>query len=702
MAEDNALYEEPYLKGLNPQQQEAVLHTGNPLLILAGAGSGKTRVLTAKIAYLVDKEGVRPDSILAVTFTNKAAAEMRERAAAMVPEAGQAMIRTFHSFGAWLVRRNSHVLPVTSSFTIYDEDDMVQLLSTLYPDRKKRDLRKYTHWISRAKDYCLGPEDAALDGITGTYDFRQVYAAYQKRLRETGNVDFGDLILLPRQLLLENPEIAERIRQRYGVILVDEYQDSNIAQFELLKALKGEHTYLCVVGDDDQSIYRFRGAEVRNIIEFPDYFPGTDVVRLEENYRSTQSILSVASEVVSGNAGRLGKTLWCKRNEGEKPKLAILESQDSEAQYCADLLHDGNLGGTAILYRTNAQSRTFESVFARQGIPYKIVGTSRFYDREEVKDVIAMLSFLMNPCDEVSFQRIVNKPSRGIGKSSLEKVITAAPRYSLDYRKALSGEKEKLSGKAKKGAENFLALCIELDEQLETKDLHVFVNYLIHHTGLKNYHEKQDEVAGTQKVINLEEVINAAGEYPNGREGLTEFLEHIELDRIREEGMEQEESVTLITLHNTKGLEFDRVIITGLEEGVFPRNVPEIDEEELEEERRLFYVGITRARNQLYMTACRQRRIMGRIQNALPSRFLQEIPEQLIQVEGSHSNGVIGAGSGPSIDGFAEGSRVIHGEYGEGTIIRKSYEDGELMLVVRFDSGRTGVVLPEYMDITPM
>src|SRR6056297_1786789 len=417
--------EPDYLQVLNREQKQAVLHQGRALLILAGAGSGKTRVITTKIAYLIDQLGVDPHSILAVTFTNKAADEMHARVLTMVPEARGVMIRTFHSFGAWLLRRNAHLLGMNSNFSIYDDEDALTLLHSLYNSYKRRELTTYNRMISRAKDYALGPEDD-LSRISTDPRFQEMYERYEARLREIGNADSGDLILRPVELLRSEPEVLRRMHSRFRVILVDEYQDSTVAQYELLKLLYGPESSLCVVGDDDQSIYRFRGAEVRNIISFPDEFEETTIIKLEQNYRSTERILSIASHVVNHNRQRLGKTLWTSQGKGGKAKVAFLRNHDEEAEYCARLLEDGNMAGTAILYRTNAQSRSLETCFVKKGIPYKIVGSLRFYDREEVKDALALLSFFVNHNDEVAFRRIVNKPARGIGAKTVLSLVEEA------------------------------------------------------------------------------------------------------------------------------------------------------------------------------------------------------------------------------------------------------------------------------------
>ncbi|MDR3355847.1 MAG: ATP-dependent helicase, partial [Spirochaetaceae bacterium] len=392
------MYQMPvYLGELNEEQRAAVFHEGKPLLILAGAGSGKTRVITTKIAYLIREKGFKPWSILAVTFTNKAAREMAERAAAIEPAAADAMLRTFHSFGAWFLRRNSDCAGLSSNFVIYDDDDAVTVLASILPDKKKNELKLLARQIARAKDYFLTPESAELDMINHNKEFRGIYARYEEALRKTGNVDFGDLIKKPVEILRGKADVAEKLRGRFRVIMVDEYQDANVAQFELLKAVCGEETYVCVVGDDDQSIYRFRGAEVKNILEFPERFGGADIIRLERNYRSTSHILDVADSVVRRNAGRLGKKLSAERGAGVKPMLAFLADQDREAAECAALIQnsvrskkESVYSDWAVLYRTNAQSLGFENEFLRRNIPYRIVGSLKFYEREEVKDALAL------------------------------------------------------------------------------------------------------------------------------------------------------------------------------------------------------------------------------------------------------------------------------------------------------------------------
>ncbi len=689
-----------YLNVLNDRQLEAVMHEQNPLLILAGAGSGKTRVITTKIAYLIDQKKIDPASILAVTFTNKAAGEMLERVREMVPYARGVMIRTFHSFGAWLLRRNSALADLPPSFSIYDEDDSLSLLHTLYNQRKKRDMKQYVHWISRAKDYALGPEDD-LSTISYHHDLPDVYRAYQDRLNEIGNVDFGDLIMKPLALLKDHASVRERLQQRFRVILVDEYQDSNVAQFHLLRHLYGEGTYLCVVGDDDQSIYRFRGAEIQNILQFSDSFPGTEIIRLEENYRSTQNILSIASAVVEHNTGRLGKKLWTRNLEGKPAVFMQVENQREEVEFCARLLQDGNLGGTAILYRTNAQSREFEIYFSRHHIPYHLVGTVSFYAREEVKDVLAWLHFISNKRDEIAWRRIINKPARGIGKTSVEKVAAFFISAKGDCLEACRFALDHLPSRSGKAIESFIDMTNHLDTDVDSMSLQDFMLEVLKKSNLLTYYRDQDLANGTARVRNLEEIVSAAADYPGGREGLVEFLEDIELDRmqIEESNAADENRVTLITMHNTKGLEFDRVIITGLEEGLFPSR-RDFAEEELEEERRIFYVSITRAKRELYLTSCRQRRIWGRTEMMFPSQFVDEIPAEYLTVEGA-SFGLNGsrrdfsAGSAS----FSRGMRVFHENFGPGTVRGSRVEGFEETVDVVFDSGKSGTFIPEFTPL---
>jgi DNA helicase-2/ATP-dependent DNA helicase PcrA len=684
-----------YLDALNERQKEAVVHGKAPLLILAGAGSGKTRVVTTRIAYLIDQKNFRPDQILAVTFTNKAAREMQDRVGRLVPLGeGQApMVKTFHSFCAWLLRRNAPLAGLSPHFTIYDDDDSLSLTKSVLPSRiAVNEARSFQHWISRAKDDDKRPEDD-LRSMSAHPDFAEVFAAYEAKLTETGNTDFGGLIQKTVHLLRNNGAVRTRLQQKFPVVLVDEYQDCNGAQFELLKELYGPDTWLAVVGDDDQSIYRFRGADVGHILTFQDRFEGTTVIRLEQNYRSTGNILKVAGQVVAHNQGRLGKTLWTENDDGDKPQFVLKEDQDQEALWAVDLIRRSPLTETAILYRTNAQSRSFESAFVRHKIPYRIVGTLRFYEREEIKDTLAWLAFLGNPRDEVAFNRIINKPARGIGKSALE--VVAEARLSAgsltNWLDAVGLSLPFAKGKAKTGLGSFLTLAGSLGRRLEAGEpLGALVNAVVEDTGLGEYHRQQDEVQSSSKIQNLEELVSAASPFPGGREGLTQFLETIELDTAGLADDNDEARVTLITIHNTKGLEFDRVLVTGMENGLFPGDKTAQDKDELEEERRLFYVACTRARKELYFSAVRRRLLYGRFQEQSPSHFLGEIEASAI--EGF-------ATAVPVSDGWSLGQKVYHEDYGTGFVVKKWYNAGELVLDVKFESGRTGRFLPQYTPL---
>jgi DNA helicase-2/ATP-dependent DNA helicase PcrA len=745
-----------YLEVLNPEQRRAVLHTGKPLLILAGAGSGKTRVITTKIAWLIRERSVDPRSILAVTFTNKAAREMAGRARLIDERAGDAMLRTFHSFGAWFLRRNGKLAGLDPGFVIYDDDDVISLLSTFMEDSSKLEIKRIAHNISRAKDYFLSSGDPELARIDGSKKFRRLYAEYEERLARTGNVDFGDLIKKPVEILRGESEVARRFHDRFRVVMVDEYQDANVAQFEFLKELAGPETYICVVGDDDQSIYRFRGAEVKNILEFPDRFPGTEIIRLERNYRSTAPILKAASSVVDHNRGRLGKTLRTERGGGKLPVLAFLPDQDEEAVFCARLIENAMKAGTeapgqnrpakngaaggawsdwAILYRTNAQSLGFETELLRRGIPYRVVGSLKFYEREEVKDTLALLSFLVNSRDEVAFRRVVNKPARGIGPVTVDKIIEGGATADLaEAARALAPE---LSPKAKAGIEIFLKVIEEgralldvdsssnsssktpntasaakagrkrvpknREDLVSGEGLSACVVHLLRNSGIAAYHQTQDEVSGNQRLNNLQELANAASLYAPTRKGLLEFLEHIELDRSLEDQAkasgERDDAVTLITFHNTKGLEFRKVIMTGLEQGVFPRE--DKKNEELEEERRLFYVGATRAMNELYLTSCAVRRMFGRTLPVEPSLFLGEMDKSSLRVigeapyafraYGSGTRNAYNASMAARNDGGApwrRGDRLFHDDYGYGAVMEvRDSEEGPVVRVC-FETGK--------------
>lgn len=760
-----------YLSVLNPEQYEAVVHEGSPLLILAGAGSGKTRVITTKIAYLIGEKGVNPHSILAVTFTKKAANEMHERAIALEARAEFSQIKTFHSFGAWFLRVYAEDAGIDPNFTVYDDDDVVSLIQKVEPKLTKKEAATYARKISLAKDYCLLPDSEELstrDEFLNPTDFAEMYDAYEKRLRATGNVDFGDLILLPYLALKENANLREKMYRRFRVIMVDEYQDSNVAQFKLLEALsglnEGSNTYVCVVGDDDQSIYKFRGAEIQNILNFPKIFAGTKIVRLESNYRSTSEILSLADNVIKNNAGRLGKTLRAERGSGKTPVLAFLPNQDDEVHFCADLVQKSHEMGVpysdwAILYRTNAQSLGFESEFVRKKIPYLIVGSLKFFEREEVKDIVAWLELIANHKNEIAFHRIINKPARGIGNKTQNSIVTCAQSEARitaengaiiqnfeqnDIIAACRYMTSRLSGKSKSEVAKFAELIEEIEslfgddttaggelasevvaenvasDELKKREskrtLAELIEAIAKKSGLAQYYEDRDKEEHTFRVENIQELANSAVPYPLARQGLLDFLDNIQLDRTLSNADEEisDDAVTLITLHNTKGLEFNRVVMTGMEEGVFPRNGD--DEEEMEEERRLCYVGITRAKNELYLTSCAVRRMYGHIEYMKCSPFLLEMGTEGVKAIGHlpssyRQSGFHGGDYGerglshPDVESdpikrkYYRGAKIYHDEYGYGIIANTTINDeGEYGITVSFENSGIKRFLPKYQE----
>ena len=701
-----------YMETLNPEQREAVEHSDSPLLILAGAGSGKTRVITTKIAYLIAEKKIPPESVLAVTFTKKAANEMRARAIALDDRARFAEIRTFHSFGAWFLRRYAAAANLSPSFTVYDDDDATALVMKAVPSLRRQQAALAAHKISLAKDYCLTPDDD-LSAVDSSGDLSAIYRAYEQRLSETGNADFGDLIMKPVRVMEENLAVREQMRFRFRVIMVDEYQDSNVAQFKLLQTLSGAEersgTYVCVVGDDDQSIYRFRGAEVQNILTFRKKFPGTKIIKLVRNYRSTGKILAVADAVVQNNEDRIGKTLKAERGKGKTPVLVYLPDQDAEAKFCAELIEKAHTekktpyGDWAVLYRTNAQSLGFENEFLRRRIPYAVVGSLKFYEREEIKDTLAFLSLVANERDEIAFRRIVNKPSHGIGEKTQDMIVSYAREKSIGFVEAAKACTDDVGKKAKDGIREFCGAYDGIIKSFsEDERLSHFVGKILDASGLLEYHRTQDEISGTQRAANMQELMNSASLYECTKDGLVQFLDSITLDRSLETGDDgEEDAVTLITLHNTKGLEFPRVIITGLENGIFPRG--DKTGSELEEERRLFYVGITRAQNELYVTSCARRRLYGRTEFMEPSVFIEEA-ESAFCVLGEKGRKVSAYGdrfdsSSELSEKWKRGDRVYHDDWGYGQIVSShTSDDGEFVIAVQFESGAKKRFMPGYQS----
>ena len=700
------------VEGLNTEQREAVIHSGGPLLIVAGAGSGKTRVLTHRIAYLLATGRARPAEILAITFTNKAAAEMRERVSALVgPAAGRMWVSTFHSACVRILRREAAALGMRQSFSIYDSADSQRLLTMVLReldlDPKKYPAKQLSHKISALKDELITPERYALEsgasdpsGSTAN-EFDQalsnVYTRYQARLRQAHALDFDDLIMTTVQLLQEHPAVAEHYRRRFRHVLVDEYQDTNHAQYTLVRELAGatgdSHTAeLTVVGDADQSIYAFRGATIRNILEFEADYPSARTILLEQNYRSTQNILSAANAVISRNPDRKAKRLWTDAGDGAKIIGYVADNEHEEARFIAqeiDRLGDGagvRPGDVAIFYRANAQSRALEEVLIRVGLPYKVVGGTRFYERREIKDVIAYLRAVANPDDDVSLRRVLNVPKRGLGDRAEAAVVAQAERNRSSFGEALDHLEDipGLTTRSLNPLRAFRDLMDGLRELAETgAGPAAVLGEVLDRSGyLADLRDSDDPQDGT-RVENLAELHAVASEFEESEpEGtLTDFLERVSLvadsDQIPSSDDEGHEGapkvdpgvVTLMTLHTAKGLEFPVVFLTGMEDGTFPHMRSMHDEVELAEERRLAYVGITRARERLYISRSAVRSAWGTPNEFPPSRFLDEIPEELWDWRRRESSMSVLRGPGGYTGGYGSGG------YGSGARRRSSDDD---------------------------
>lgn len=634
------------LAHLNKPQKQAVLHTEGPLLILAGAGSGKTRVITHRIVHLIRDHGIRPWNILAVTFTNKAAKEMAERVRHLLGSGDTPLIATFHAACGRILRQEILHLGYDSSFAIYDDKDSERLLKDVIKELNLDDKRFPAKGIGARIDDCknrgLLPEELP-DGDLWNRQFVKVYAAYQERLKRCNALDFGDLILQTVCLFEQHPEALTRWQHRFQWLLVDEYQDTNPVQYRLIRLLAGERKNLCVVGDDDQSIYSWRGADIRNILEFEKDFPGVTVIRLEQNYRSTPTILQAAGAVVARNYGRKPKTLWTENPDGDLIRCERLESDRAEARFVSSeialLQRNGlPLSETAAFYRTNAQSRLLEEALAAEGIPYHLVGGVRFYARMEIKDILAYLRLLENPADEVSLKRIINVPPRGIGAATLERVADLAHQQRITLYEGF--ERAASSGLLGPSPRGKVAAFVELLQRFRhlaaTQLMPELVRTVLEESGyLARLKESRDEEDG-ERLENLAQLVSAVEEFSssNPEAGLADFLEQVSLVSDLERGETGRPSVTLMTLHAAKGLEFKAVFMVGMEERLFPHVRALDDPDGMEEERRLCYVGMTRARERLYLLNSRRRLIFGQEQANLPSRFLKEIPGELMNSGG--------------------------------------------------------------------
>ncbi|MFM9226789.1 MAG: ATP-dependent helicase [Actinomycetota bacterium] len=631
---------------LNPDQHDAVHHPGGPLLVVAGAGSGKTRVLTQRIAWLVST-GVHPGDILAITFTNKAAEEMRERVVASVGESARRMwVTTFHKACVRILRRNAEAIDFPSQFAIYDAQDSKRLVGWVIRDMGL-DPRKFPAGtvqsrISLWKNEMV-PVAAAVDGADNpaTKRIAEVYREYQARLERAGAMDFDDLLLNTVKLLERHPEVLAHYQRRFKHILVDEFQDTNRAQNRIVLLLGAGHHNVCVVGDSDQSIYKFRGADLRNISDFERAFPDVTVIVLAQNYRSTQNILTAANAVISRNSGRLHKDLWTSGGEGERIVRFWADDEWDEANFVATTVRElrSETGlewrDIAVMYRTNAQSRTIEETMMRAGIPYKVVGGTRFYDRREVRDAIAYLKAAVNPHDEVSVKRVLNVPKRGVGETSTAKLDVWASENGVSFHEAMRRAGEAgVSGAAAKGIASFLGLVDELAAALSDGPSAVLEIAMVR-SGYLDELATEDTVEAAGRIENVHELIGSAAEFAD----VEEFLEQVALVADTDE-ISGDNRIVLMTLHSAKGLEYPAVFLVGMEEGIFPHSRAMSDEDELEEERRLAYVGITRARERLFVSHAWQRMLWGQSQYNPPSRFLSEVPPELFDRRGNVDSGI--------------------------------------------------------------
>lgn len=635
------------LSSLNKEQRLAVETLEGPVLILAGAGSGKTRALTWRVANLIE-HGVMPESILALTFTNKAAREMKTRICDLVGEtsAEQAWISTFHSTCARILRRDIEKLGYSRSFGIYDDDDQQTVLKEIYKqlniDDKFLPFRETRAKISDAKNKLLSPDEwfyqSPRDHRSGI--IHDIMVAYEKRMKDLNALDFDDLLIRTLELLAEHPPVLERYRRQFSYVLVDEYQDTNKAQYEMIRLLTAESRNLCVVGDDDQSIYGWRGADIRNILDFEKDFPDTVVIKLEQNYRSTSNILDAANQVIANNADRKDKVLWTEEEEGEKISVFCAGDEREEAAWIADQINalrraGHSIGDMAVLYRTNAQSRVPEEMLMKAGIPYKIFGGQKFYERKEIKDIIAYLRVLANASDDISLRRIINVPKRAIGDSTVQELADHAQKNDMPLYSAMADLPATLGSRARKSVTDFFLLMTMLSALKDTVPFADFVEMIIDRTGLEAQYSKEDTEEGRARVENINEFKGAIREYAEAAENptLEDYLENVALITDLDQEEDGRNYVTMMTLHSAKGLEFKDVFIAGLEENIFPSSRSMMDEKRLEEERRLMYVGITRAREKLFLSRAGRRFLYNQIQCNPPSRFLDEIPERLKKEE---------------------------------------------------------------------
>jgi DNA helicase-2/ATP-dependent DNA helicase PcrA len=720
----------PSLSGLNPEQREAVLHEKGPLLVLAGAGSGKTRVITHRLARLVES-GADPRTIVAVTFTNKAAQEMRERARRLTPSAGRlGFVGTFHAFGLRFLRRNAAAARLDPRFSIADGADQLSLVKEAMAEAGVSEQvltpGAVRARISQAKNALVTPQEfeAAQNDFAGERIGR-VFRLYERRLSASGSLDFDDLIARPVRLLREDPSLLSAVRRSVRHLLIDEYQDTNASQDALVKLLGAEAESLCAVGDEDQAIYRWRGAEVEHILRFDSDFPGARIVALERNYRSTAGILEAASALVAHNRRRRPKLLCADRGAGARVRLWRFEEDRQEADEVARAVAEGGrpASDVAVLYRTNAQSRAFEEEFLRRRIPYIVVGGMKFYERAEVKDALAYLRLAVRPQDDLAFRRVVNVPARGIGAATLDRIAEIARESGRSWWEVSGEPVPGLSERARLALNRFRGLVTELSEKARTYTPSALLEHLLAATGYAALYEGSDEPEDVGRRENLEELLSSAREFErSNEEGATvaDYLDAValatDMDADTRAG-----AVTLSTLHAAKGLEFPAVYVVGLEEGYLPHGNSGEDPEELEEERRLLYVGMTRAKDELTLTLAGRRLVYGRVQYRTPSRFVEEVPADALEERGlsparrlrptlfdrgrDTEEDDFDAGPDPEVPSpggnLRRGRRVRHPRYGYGVILAQEGSGDETRLTVYFDRAGKKKFVARYADLTP-
>jgi DNA helicase-2/ATP-dependent DNA helicase PcrA len=710
---------EQYLANLNPAQREAVLHTEGPLLVIAGAGSGKTRVLTHRVAHLTSALGVKPNEILAITFTNKAAGEMRERLTNMLgPMARAIWILTFHAACGRMLRSEAERLGYRSNFTIYDSADQVrlvkQVLEELDKDPKRFVPRGVHAQISNAKNQLVTP-DMYAERISSFYDqtIAEAYALYQRKLAASNAVDFDDMLMLTVQILENFPDARKKWQNAFRYIMVDEYQDTNHAQYRLLQLLAEQHHNICAVGDPDQSIYAFRGADIRNILEFERDFPETRTIPLEQNYRSTNAILEAANAVISHNSERKEKRLWSELGDGDPVRVIEVEDEQAESRYVAaqiaGLVEEGYSGSEiAVFYRMNAQSRVLEQTLRLHQIGYQVIGGPRFYERSEVKDATAYLQVLDNPADAVSLMRIANRPKRGIGDTTISRLVSYAESHGISLFEALDHPTEAGLGtaavKAVTRLKNVLDSLRSAAQELEVPEL---LQEVLERSGTLEAYEAERTIEARGRIENLEAFVDGAREYVQQAEEptLSGFLQEISLYSDQDALAGDQSNVTLMTIHNAKGLEFRAVFVVGVEEEIFP-SARSIEEQGVEEERRLFYVGLTRAEAKVTLTHASSRLLWGRTTSHLPSRFLDELPDRHVERERLRPSSWRSYGSPaqtrelqPRTDqpALSTGDSVRHGTLGEGVITR--IEPGGVVTVRFANDGSERKLMLDYAPL---